>query len=333
MSGDHGLNTTIPAVINASQQFPQHKFILVGQQHVIQAYLTQHKLKLNAQISMQHCTQVVEMGELPSSALRNKKDSSMRVAINLVKEQQAHAAVSAGNTGALMATARFVLKMIEGLDRPAIIAALPTTSGKPVHVLDLGANVNCSAEQLLQFAMMGTIACQAIDQIAKPTVRLLNIGEEEIKGNDLVKEATTLIQANPQINFQGYIESDQIFKGGTDVVVCDGFVGNAVLKAAEGVVKTMGNIMKEAFNKSIWTKLRGAVVYSLLKKSYKTLDPEVHNGSPLLGLKGTVVKSHGSASSKAFYHAIKQAIEAVEHQLPEQIEKGLKTLGTAEHSV
>jgi glycerol-3-phosphate acyltransferase PlsX len=325
-SGDHGLATTIPAVLSAQQNFPTLKFILVGEKSQLDTYFQTQKIQLSDNVTLQYCTQTVEMGDLPSHALRNKKDSSMRVAINLVHEGKADAVVSSGNTGALMMTARFVLKMIAGIDRPAIIAALPTQSGKPVHMLDLGANVNCSAEQLLQFALMGSIACESIEQLKSPIVRLLNIGSEEIKGNDLVKAAAQLIQQNPQINYQGFIEADQIFHGETDVVVCDGFVGNSVLKASEGVARTMGKILKAEFNRSLLNKIRGLIARNVFKAAYQKLDPDVYNGSPLLGLKQIVIKSHGSANANAFYYAIKQAIVAVEQDLPSKIEQGLKSL-------
>lgn len=326
MSGDHGLATTIPAVVRAAKEDPQTIFFLVGDEAILKEYISKASIVLADNIQIRHASQIVSMDELPSLALRNKKDSSMRVAIDLVKAGEAQAAISAGNTGALMATARFVLKMIPGIDRPAIIAALPTFTGKPAYMLDLGANVNCSAEQLLQFAVMGSIVAESIDEIQKPRVHLLNIGEEDIKGNSLVQATAQLIQQHPQINYQGFIEPDRIFQGDCDVVVCDGFVGNSVLKSAEAVAKLMGKILKQEFQKNTLNKLRGLISKGILKNAYKKLDPEIHNGSPLLGLKATVVKSHGSASAKAFYHAMMQAKQAVKHQLPERIAEGLESL-------
>lgn len=326
MSGDHGLATTIPAVFEAAASNPDIQFIMVGDTESIQTYNQQHHHTLLSNISIKHASEIVTMDEAPSSALRHKKDSSMRVAINLVKLGEANAAISAGNTGALMATARFVLKMISGIERPAIIAALPTYKNQAVYMLDLGANVNCTAEQLLQFALMGSIMVELIENVSKPTVKLLNIGEEDMKGNELVKTAAQDIENNPQINYQGYIESDRIFHGDCHVVVCDGFVGNSVLKASEGVAKLMGKLLKEEFNKSILNKIRGLIAKNILKNAYKKLDPEIHNGSPLLGLQGIVVKSHGSASAKAFYHAIMHANKAVQHQLPTRIADELNTL-------
>lgn len=326
MSGDHGLATTIPATIRAAKDDPKTDFILVGDQDVITQYLVSSSNLLPENIRIHHASEIVSMDELPSLALRNKKDSSMRVAIDLVKTGESHAAISAGNTGALMATARYVLKMIPGIDRPAIIAALPTFTGKPAYMLDLGANVNCSAEQLLQFAVMGSIVVEAIDGVQIPKVQLLNIGEEEIKGNILVQAAAQLIKQHPQINYQGFIEPDKIFQGFADVIVCDGFVGNSVLKTAEGIAKLTGKILKQEFQSSFLNKLRGLISRTVLKNAYKKLDPDVHNGSPLLGLKSTVIKSHGSANAKAFYHAIMQARKAVKHQLPDRIAKGLESL-------
>lgn len=326
MSGDHGLATTIPAVIRAAKEDLHTRFILVGDQVIIAQHLAKSSIALPENVRIHHASEIVGMDESPSLALRNKKDSSMRVAIDLVKTGEANAAISAGNTGALMATARYVLKMLPGIDRPAIIVALPTSTGEATYMLDMGANVNCSAEQLLQFAVMGSIVAESIDGIQTPKVHLLNIGEEEIKGNTLVQAAAKLIKQHPQINYQGFIESDKLFQGESNVVVCDGFVGNSVLKAAEGVTKFIGKTLNEEFQKNLINKIRGLIAKSILKNAYKKLDPEIHNGSPLLGLKAIVVKSHGSASAKAFYHAMMQAKQSVKHQLPERIAKGLESL-------
>lgn len=326
LSGDLGLSSTIPATIKAAQRYPNIEFILVGQQTAIDEFVKQHHCQLTTNITLHHASEIVTMHDSPRDALRIKKDSSMRVAINLVKNAQANAVISAGNTGALMATARFVLKMIRGISRPAIIVSFPTLLGKPVYMLDMGANVNCSAEQLLQFALMGKVAAQSIGNISQPTVNLLNIGEEEIKGNDIVKQAAVLIQQNPQINYQGYIEADKLFHGTADVIVCDGFVGNSVLKTAEGVVKMIGNIFQSEFRKSWLNKLKGLLARNVIKSAYKKIDPEIFSGSPLLGLNGIVIKSHGSSSSKAFYHAIIKGITAVEQQMPEKIKNGLQNL-------
>ena len=324
MSGDHGLASVIPAAFAQLEKDPHLKFILVGDQNEIQAYLKKHHLKLTARLSICHASEVVSMDELPSQALRNKKDSSLRIAIEQIKNGTADAAVSAGNTGALMATSRFILKMLPGINRPAVTATIPTINNRSVSILDVGANVDCTAEQLLQFALMGSIVCETINYIKTPKVSLLNVGSEEIKGNELVKNATRLIQENSQINYVGFVEGDDIFRGEVDVVVCDGFVGNVVLKASEGVAKMILQLIKHSFKKNAFTFFCGLLAKSVLKPLIKTLNPETHNGSCLLGLKGIVIKSHGSANANAFAYAIEHAKLAVQQKLVEKIESGLQ---------
>jgi glycerol-3-phosphate acyltransferase PlsX len=257
------------------------------------------------------------MDEAPASALRGKKDSSMRVAINLVKNGEAHACVSAGNTGALMAIARFVLKTLPGIDRPAIAGILPTMKGE-AYVLDLGANVNCTPEHLLQFAIMGSTLVSAMQHIERPSIGLLNIGEEDIKGNDVVKQAAELLRASG-LNFYGNVEGDDIFKGTTDVVVCDGFVGNVALKTAEGLAKMLRAFLTEEFRRNWFTVACGAIAMPVLKAFKRRVDPGRYNGASLLGLKGIVVKSHGSADSFAFQNAIERAFEEVREEVLQRI--------------
>jgi len=257
------------------------------------------------------------MDEAVASALRGKKDSSMRVAIDLVKEGVANAAVSAGNTGALMAVSRFVLKTLPGIDRPAICSVLPSERGN-TYVLDLGANVDCSPEHLLQFGIMGSLLVSALDHKERPTVGLLNIGEEAIKGNEVVKRAAELLRAT-DMNFIGNVEGNDIFKGTTDVVVCDGFVGNVTLKAAEGLAHMIGGGLKEEFSRNIFTKLAALMAMPVLKSFRRRFDPRRYNGASLLGLKGIVVKSHGSADQLAFRCALEKAAEEARQRLPETI--------------
>lgn len=254
------------------------------------------------------------MDEMPSQALRNKKDSSMRVAINLVKENKAQACVSAGNTGALMATARFVLKTLPGIDRPAIIAEMPTKQGR-TRVIDLGANVDSCAEHLFQFAVMGSALIQAIDKKSRPKIGLLNIGVEEIKGNDQVKQTAHLLAGCNLMNYIGYVEGDAFYTGEVDLVVCDGFVGNVALKASEGLAKLMATLLKESFQKNLLTKLIGFIALPALYHLKKRMDPARYNGASLLGLNGIVIKSHGGASILAFQSAIEEAVAQVENNV------------------
>jgi glycerol-3-phosphate acyltransferase PlsX len=273
--------------------------------------------KHSSRIKVHHASQKVEMGELPSNALRNKKDSSMRVALNLVKEGVADACVSAGNTGALMATSRFVLKMLPGIDRPAICTSLPSLASH-TWMLDLGANVDCNAEHLFQFALMGSVLAEAVDGNSKPRVGLLNIGEEEIKGNEQVKEAAHLLSQNMP-NYAGYAEGDDIYMGTFDVIVCDGFVGNVSLKTSEGVAKMIAAFIKQEFTRNILTRLAGLVAMPALNAFRHRIDPRRYNGASLLGLRGIAIKSHGGADTLAFANAIKVAILQVREDVPQRI--------------
>jgi phosphate acyltransferase len=307
MGGDHGTSVTVRAALAYLAQHPQDSIVLVGLVDAIEAELRAAGATVHAHLRIHPASEVVGMDESPQSALRGKKDSSMRVAINLVKSGEASACVSAGNTGALMATARYVLKTLPGIDRPAIASYLPTVNGQ-VCMLDLGANTDCTAEHLLQFALMGSTLVTALEHKPRPTVGLLNIGSEDIKGNEVVKQAAELLRAS-DLNFYGNVEGDDIFKGVTDVVVCDGFVGNVALKTAEGVAKMMGVFLKEGFTKNLYTKLAALVSMPVLKAFKQRLDHRRYNGASFLGLKGIVVKSHGSADAFAFECAIERAAE------------------------
>lgn len=318
MGGDHGPSVVVPAAVNAIKRHPNLQLILVGRQDELSHWLKKYHVINHAQISVRQAKDVVEMDESPSSALRYKKDSSMRVAINLVKEGKASACVSAGNTGALMATARFVLKTLPGIDRPAIIAELPTISGK-TRVLDLGANVDSCAEHLFQFAVMGSVLASALDNNDRPRVGLLNIGEEEIKGNDQVKRTAHLLAEHDWINYIGYVEGDDIYKGSADVIVCDGFVGNVALKSSEGLAQLIGHYMRKAFEQNWMTKTAAFLSWPVLRMIKKRIDPSRYNGASMLGLNGIVVKSHGSADIRAFSYAIEEAIMEVKMNVPQLI--------------
>lgn len=320
MGGDHGPSVIVPAALQVLDRFKSLQLILVGNEDAIKKELKDRDIPDQSRLVIKHATQTVAMDESPAIALRTKKDSSMRIAINLVKEEEAHACVSAGNTGALMATARFVLKTLPGIDRPAIISAFPTfKNNKCMRMLDLGANVDSTAEHLFQFAVMGSVLTSALDNIASPTICLLNIGEEDIKGNELVKEAAQRLASTKVINYAGYIEGDQIYKGDIDVVVCDGFVGNVALKTSEGVAKLIGKLTKEAFTRSLFAKLAAIISLPVLKSLKKRIDPDRYNGASFIGLQGIVIKSHGGASGRAFAHAIEEAIIQVEKNIPQRI--------------
>jgi len=323
MGGDHGPDVTVSAAVHILQRHSDLKLILVGDRNILEAAVSEEGGSVSDRLVVEHASEVVKMTDLPSHALRKKKDSSMRVAINLVKDGIAHACVSAGNTGALMATARFVLKTLPGIDRPAICTALPTISGH-THVLDLGANVDSSAEHLLEFAVMGSVLTSAVDDNPNPTVGLLNIGEEEIKGNERVKEAARLFN-ECNLNYVGFIEGDGIYMNPADVVVCDGFIGNVMLKASEGVAKMFGAYLKKEFKRNIFTKLSALAAYPVLKAFKKRLDPRSYNGASLLGLNGIVVKSHGGADAYAFGKAILEAREEVIKDVPNQIRRKLES--------
>jgi glycerol-3-phosphate acyltransferase PlsX len=327
MGGDYGPSVVVPSAVHVLKEKSELSVILVGDTDRIQDELASIKNAPHARIEIQHASQVVEMDDLPSQALRNKKDSSMRVAINLVKEGAAQACVSAGNTGALMATARFVLKTIAGVDRPAIIASLPTIKGH-THMLDMGANVDSSAENLFEFAVMGSILTSAVDNVENPKVGLLNIGEEEIKGNERVKEAARLL-ANSDLNYVGFVEGDDIYKGSADVVVCDGFVGNVSLKTTEGVAQLIAHFVKQEFKKNLFTKLAALIAMPVLSSLKKKIDPRRYNGASFVGLQGIVIKSHGNADNLSFAYAIREAMVEVQMNVPQRIKNQLESMLSA----
>lgn len=322
MGGDFGPDVTVPAAFSVIKRHPYLKLILVGNSDILNAKIAAGAYPANCagRVAIHHASEVVAMDESPSRALRSKKDSSMRVAINLVKEGKAQACVSAGNTGALMATAHYVLKTIAGVNRPAIISTLPTANPeKEVYVLDLGANVDSEAIHLYQFAVMGSVLVEAVDKISRPKVGLLNIGSEEIKGNEQVKQAALLLADNKAINYVGYIEGDDIFKGDIDIVVCDGFIGNVTLKAMEGLAKLISVYVKRGFSRNLYTKAAALISLPVLKNLARQLDPGRRNGASLIGLQGIVIKSHGGANEAAFGNAIEEAILEVEQNVPQRI--------------
>jgi phosphate acyltransferase len=316
MGGDHGPSVTVPAAVSALAKYPELKLILVGRKEVLEPLMKRHS-RLGDRLTLHHASEEVGMDELPSQALRGKKDSSMRVAINLVKSGEADACLSAGNTGALMATARFVLKTVNGIDRPAICALIPSHGGH-THMLDLGANADCTPEQLFQFGVMGAALAGAVYSIKEPRVGLLNIGEEEIKGNEKVKEAARLLTES-HINYIGFVEGNDIFSRDVDVVVTDGFVGNVSLKTMEGLAKMISQIIREEFRRTFTTKLLALAAMPVLHVVRKRLDTRHYNGASLLGLRGVVVKSHGGADSIGFASAIRIAILEVQNQVPQRI--------------
>lgn len=319
MGGDVGVTATVPGVLRALAVDADVHMVLVGDPAAIEGQLGRAPASLRSRLSIHPASQVVGMDESPAKALRLKKDSSMRVALDLLQSGQADAMVSAGNTGALMATAKFVLKTLPKIDRPAIVSALPSLRPTGhVHLLDLGANAECTAEQLVQFAVMGVAMVSALEGIARPSVALLNIGSEEIKGNDVIRTAALQLQAMP-INYTGYIEGDGIFHADIDVVVADGFVGNVALKTGEGVAKLITEFMRQAFLQNTLTKLGAALVRPILKRFAQRIDPRLHNGASFLGLRGVVIKSHGSADDVAFANALRVAVREARLDLPKRI--------------
>ncbi len=315
MGGDRGLQVTVPAAAAALREHPDLSLILVGRRDDVGAELKRLGCREDGRLTVHHASEVVGMDEPPAQALRSKKDSSMRVAINLVKSGAAQACVSAGNTGALMATARFVLKTLPGIDRPAIITAWPTMHGH-VHVLDLGANVDSTPQQLLQFGIMGSLLVGAIEHNPAPKVCLLNIGVEDIKGNETVKKASELFRQSG-LNYGGYVEGDEIFTGTSDVVVCDGFVGNVAMKASEGLARMIAQLMREAFTRNVFARMAGLIAMPAMRSFRKRVDPRRYNGASLVGLNGIVIKSHGSADSYGFQNAIRVAVAAIRNQVPQ----------------
>ncbi|MBX9849216.1 MAG: phosphate acyltransferase PlsX [Rhodocyclaceae bacterium] len=316
MGGDHGPSVTVPAALEFLTQDASARVILVGLEESIKPHL-KGAAAYGERLVIRHASEVVGMDEAVASAMRNKKDSSMRVVADLVKDGTADAAISAGNTGALMAISRFVLKTLPGIDRPAIATILPNPKGK-TYMLDLGANVDCEPEHLLQFGIMGAMLVSALEHKDNPSVGLLNIGEEDIKGNEVVKRAGELLRESG-LNFYGNVEGNDIYKGTTDVVVCDGFVGNVALKTSEGLAQMIIGGLREEFKRSLLSKLAALVAMPVLNAFKRRFDHRRYNGASLLGLRGIVLKSHGSADVLAFRCALERAAEAARNKLPERI--------------
>jgi phosphate acyltransferase len=326
MGGDHGPSVTVPACLDFLAAELDGRLLVVGLKEVLERELARAGDAARARIEVIHASEVVGMDEDVRTAIRTKKDSSMRVAIDLVKSGRAQACVSAGNTGALMGTAKFVLKTLPGIDRPAICAVLPTRTGR-VYALDLGANADCTPEHLQQFAIMGATLVRELEGLARPTVGLLNIGSEEIKGNEVVKKAGELLRSTP-INFHGNVEGDDIYKGTTDVVVCDGFAGNVALKTSEGLANMLGDFLKEEFTRSWWTKALALFAWPVIQRFRRRVDHRRYNGAALLGLRGIVVKSHGSADRLAFATALSRAAAEARHGVIERIGEEIARLNT-----
>ncbi|GMG90722.1 phosphate acyltransferase PlsX [Cupriavidus metallidurans] len=318
MGGDHGVSVTVPAAISFLSSHDDAEMVLVGLPDAIGAQLKKLHATDHPRVTVVPATEVITMDDPVEVALRKKKNSSMRVAVTQVKEGKADACISAGNTGALMAVSRYVLKTLEGIERPAIATTIPNEQGWGTTVLDLGANADCEPGHLLQFARMADAMVSVVDHKEHPTVGLLNIGEEVIKGNEVVKAAGELLRAS-ELNFYGNVEGNDIFKGTTDIVVCDGFVGNVALKSTEGLAKMIGSMIKEEFTRSWFTKLLAVVAMPVLSRLARRLDPARYNGASLLGLRGLVIKSHGSADAHSFEWAIKRGYDAARNGVIERI--------------
>jgi glycerol-3-phosphate acyltransferase PlsX len=324
MGGDFGPHCIVPASVACLAEIPSLHVVLVGQPILLNALIAQHPGVDRARLHIEPASEVIGMAERPSQALRGKPDSSMRVALEMVRDGRAHACVSAGNTGALMALSRFVLKTLPGIDRPAMVTAIPTQKAA-CHLLDLGANVDCSAEHLYQFALMGAVAAEALGVVA-PRVALLNVGTEEVKGNQQVKLAASLLQGAPGLNYIGFVEGDGLFRGEADVVVCDGFVGNVLLKSSEGLAAMIGARLDARFRRSLFSRLVGLVAMPLLRRLRAELAPAQYNGASFLGLQGIVVKSHGGAGPQGFESAIRRACIEVEQDMPRRLHGRLEDL-------
>ncbi|WP_034474178.1 phosphate acyltransferase PlsX [Aestuariibacter salexigens] len=326
MGGDHGPPVTFPAAVKALHKFPELRLILLGDGELVADQRNALDPDVASRIELIHCTDNVANDERPTVALRNKKESSMRRMLELVECGKAQACVSAGNTGALMAMAYYVLKTIPGLDRPALVSSMPTAGQHKVFLLDLGANVNCNAETLFQYAIMGSVLASQVAGIERPRVALLNVGEEDIKGNEQVKLADHILRESKRVNYIGYVEGDDIFTDHADVVVTDGFTGNVALKSSEGLAKLVIRAVKRVSSENWYTRFLAAVAMPLLKKVYHTVNPDQYNGASLLGLRGIVVKSHGNASADAFYYAIEDAIKEAHQQVPEKIKTTIESV-------
>lgn len=324
MGGDHGLSVTVPAAIQLLAKHADAEVILVGLSDKIAEQLKKYQAEAHPRITVEHADEVIAMDDSVEVALRKKKRSSMRVAISLVKEGRAHGCISAGNTGALMAISRYLLKTLEGIDRPAIATAIPNGKGQGTTMLDLGANADCEPVHLLQFAQMADVMVSAIEGKVRPSIGLLNIGEEVIKGNDVVKQAGELLRAS-SLHFIGNVEGNDIFKGTSDIVVCDGFVGNVTLKTSEGLAKMIGDMIREEFSRSWLTKLLALLAMPVLSRFKQRVDHRRYNGAILLGLRGLVIKSHGSADAYAFEWALQRGYDAAKNQMVARIARAFES--------
>jgi glycerol-3-phosphate acyltransferase PlsX len=336
MGGDHGPSVTIPAALSFLKHEPDAELILVGLEDVIRAELKKQHAESQPRISILHASEQVTMDDPLEVALRRKKDSSMRVSIEQVKDGKAQACVSAGNTGALMAVSRYVLKTMPGVDRPAICSIIPNQKGLPTYMLDLGANVDCEPHHLHQFAIMGYVLVQAVEGIERPTIGLLNVGTEEIKGNEVVKATAKLLQADHArgaLNFHGNVEGNDIFKGTTDIVVCDGFVGNVTLKTIEGMARFVKDVLTTEFKRGPLTMLGALIASSALRMIRKRLNPSRYNGASLLGLRGLVLKSHGGADAEGFEWAIRRAYDAAKNDVQEHLSAMIAELMPQENPI
>ncbi|NIF16836.1 phosphate acyltransferase PlsX [Pantoea sp. Cy-639] len=324
MGGDFGPRSIVQASIACLSATPSLHLTLVGQPSLLEDLVSGLSAADRARLQIVAASEVIGMDERPSQVLRGKPDSSMRIALELVRDGKAQACVSAGNTGALMALSRFVLKTLPGIDRPAMVAAIPTQAGY-CQLLDLGANVDCSAENLFQFAVMGSVAAQALG-VHRPRVALLNIGTEDIKGNQQVKLAASLLQNARGLNYIGFVEGDGLYRGEADVVVCDGFVGNILLKSSEGLATMIGARIEALFRGGLLARTAGALAMPLLKRLQADLAPARHNGASFLGLQGIVIKSHGSAGVQGFQSAIQRALIEIQENLPQRLHGRLEDL-------
>ena len=324
MGGDFGPRCIVPASLACLAEFPSLHLVLVGQAPLIEDLIAQASGVDRARLQVEHADEVIAMDERPAQALRSKPGSSMRVALNLLRDGRAQACVSAGNTGALMALSRYMLKTLPGIDRPAMVTAIPTQRGY-CHLLDLGANVDCSADHLYQFAVMGAVAAEALG-IVRPRVALLNVGTEEIKGNQQVKLAANLLQQAVGLNYIGFVEGDGLYRGDADVVVCDGFVGNILLKSSEGLAAMIAARVEALFREGLAARVVGLLALPLLRRLRAELAPARHNGASFLGLQGIVVKSHGAAGPEGIRSAIRRALTEVEENLPQRLHGRLEDL-------
>ncbi|MGJ8680936.1 phosphate acyltransferase PlsX [Paraglaciecola sp.] len=331
MGGDHGPHIILPAAKKALQEFPHLKIILCGPQTIMSEWVNTLPVTLQTRIVTSDCPQSVAMDESPTQAFRQKKQSSMRRMLDLVNEQQADACVSAGNTGALLTMAFYVLKTLPGIHRPALVSKVPVADNGRVYLLDLGANVNCDSEVLFQYAVMGSVLAEQVDDVPKPKVALLNVGVEDIKGNDQVKQTASSLLSTQAINYIGFVEGNDIFTEKADVIVTDGFVGNIALKSWEGLASFVIQEVKTASQQNWWRKILAAIALPLLKVIYTKMKPDQYNGASLIGLRGIVVKSHGNASSEAFLYAIRQAVREAEMQVPDKIKDKIEAVLMERH--